>query len=136
MDAITLIPLYLAAFGSAVLLLVSLESLQTTHDIYRKVLEGLPKKKEEFNTERKEVGKPPAEGDVIPSFGLQHYALIGGIAATSLGLLLAGVLMHRRLWARLLGFVVLSFLPALAVVWMYREQVGVIDVDLKQYMPW
>jgi hypothetical protein len=124
MGAATLIPLYLAAFGSAALLLLALASFQRDRDNYTKVARMIDSRKEKGD-----------KGTADVSFGLQHYALVGGAATASVGLLLAGLFMHRRLWGKLLGFVLLSFLPALAVAWVYRKEFGLEQLDLPFSLP-
>ena len=106
MGFFSLMLVYLAAIGGAGLLLVSLEW-------YMKEAgpEGNMAKLQQSIKELEEKG---AKGEAIPNLGMQHYALAGGAAAASLFFALAGVFMHRRLVGKLLGFLVLMFVPALA----------------------
>lgn len=115
----TLLLLYLATFGSALMLMVSGEWLMREHKTYEDVQKRI--------SDMRREGK---QGEANLSFGLQYYALAGGAATAAFGLVFAGVFMHKRIWSKLLGFVVLSFLPTLAVTWQFRKELGIEGVEL------
>jgi hypothetical protein len=109
--------LYVATIGSAILLLLSLEFMQKEMGP-----DGNLAKLQRSIEDRRAKGQ---DGEATPAPGVQYYSMAGGAAAASLFFILAGVFMHRRLPSKLLGFLALAFLPALAVAWVFRKLLGI-----------
>jgi hypothetical protein len=82
--------------------------------------------------------KSVAEGDITINRGQQLYAFAGGAGGACLTFLLAAVLIHRRWWSRLLGFLFLGFFIALGPVWNYRTELGIdgyVPAEIEKMIP-
>jgi hypothetical protein len=125
-DFPSLLLLYLTTAGASLVLLLALQSYSGEAEILRRA--------GELAERRKAAGQPEFTVDR----GLQLPALVGGAAGACLLLLLAAVVVHRRWWSKLLSFLVLGVLIALAPAWVYKEQWGLseyIPKEVKDVMP-
>jgi hypothetical protein len=119
---VSLFLLYVATLLAAAMLFLALSSFRD---------QLTDKKKLEDRVERaKEAGK---QGDVEVSLGQFLYAGLAGTAGACLFFTLAAVVMHRRWWSRILGFLFLGAASSLGAVWIYRKELGI--EALEQYLP-
>lgn len=119
--------IYLATVGSAIILLLALFPFRTELNAMAKV--------QDLANQRKANG---VEGSLTIHHGQQLFAIAGGAALACAMFVLAALLIHRRWWSRLLGFVFLGAIVAVGPVWVYRNELGIQDLmptEIDRYMP-
>jgi hypothetical protein len=113
---------YLSALLAAALLLIATLAFRDQSNEVTKLVQQV--------AEAKQKGRA---GDIDPTLGQYLWVGLGGAVGASLSLILAAVVMHRRWWSRVLGFLFLAGVTALGVVWVYRQELNIEGID--QYVP-
>jgi hypothetical protein len=116
--------LFIALLGSSVLMFCGLEWLNKEATDRANMQNRIDALKEKEST----------TGNAVLVPGQQYPAIAGGAAGACLFFTLAGMLMYRRWWSRMLAFFFLVFWPVLVTVWVFRTQLG-IDAQLPFELP-
>jgi hypothetical protein len=125
-DFPSLLLLYLTTVGAALVLLLALHTYRGEAKIVQRV--------RELAERRSAAG----QGGVTMEPGWQLHALLGGAAGACALFLLAAVVVHRRWWSKLLGFLVLGLVIAAVPAWVYREEWGIAEYiprEVRDMMP-
>ena len=125
-DFPSLLLIYLTTAGASLVLLLALKTYSSEMTNLTNVEKGAERR------------KATSQGEYTIDKGLQLYALAGGAIGACGAFLLAAVAAHRRWSSKLVGFVALAAMIAMAPVWVYQEEWGLADYIpsvVKNYMP-